>query len=132
MESVTLLKKHRNILMYGAIGVSAMVVDVAFFMLFFNVFELSPIASTFISVTIAMFYAFTLNAVFNFKTSDFLHARFFSYAVVSGFGMLASAGIIQVLVYMDVDANIAKVLSLPPIVVLQYLFNKTVTFKKVN
>jgi putative flippase GtrA len=130
MESMNFLKKHRNILLYGVIGVSAMVVDVVFFIVFFNVFEASPIISTFISVTIATVYAFTLNAVFNFKTRDFLRSRFFSYAVVSMVGMLASAVIIEVFLLLDVDPNIAKVLSLPPIVILQYLFNKTVTFNK--
>lgn len=132
MDYMSLLKKHRNILIYGVIGVSAMVVDVAFFMLFYNVFDFTPIVSTCMSVTIAMVYAFTLNAVYNFKTVDFLHARFVSYAVVSFFGMIASAIILKILVDFDVDANIAKVLSLPPIVVLQYIFNKTITFKQVK
>lgn len=124
--------KHRNIILYGVIGVSAMLVDLGFYLLFFNIFNISPIVSTMLSVTIAMFYAFSLNAVFNFKTKDFIKARFFSYAAVSGLGLLMSAMIIQVLVSIGCDPNIAKVLSLPPIVILQYFINKSVTFKKMN
>lgn len=106
-----------------------MIVDVGFFLLFYNVFLVPATIATLMSVSIAMVYAFTLNAFYNFKTKDLIRSRFFSYAVVSLFGMLTSAVIIEVLVHFAVDANIAKIVSLPPIVVLQYVFNKTFTFK---
>lgn len=129
MNLLELYQHHQNFINYGVIGVSAIVVDVTFFMLFFNVFHVTPLGSTVLSVSIAMVYAFTLNAVFNFKTKDYIKTRFFSYAVVSFLGMLASAVIIKLLISFAIDANIAKILSLPPIVILQYLFNKAVTFK---
>jgi len=129
MNPTELYQKHRNILNYGLIGVSAIVVDVIFFLLFFNVFLVPPTISTIMSVSVAMVYAFTLNAVFNFKTKDLIKRRFFSYALVSFFGMVASAIIIKVLVSLQIDANVAKIVSLPPIVILQYIFNKTFAFK---
>ncbi len=122
--------KRRNVILYGIIGVSAMVVDVAFFMVFFNVFLIPPAIATVLSVSVAMVYAFSLNAIHNFRTKDFIKSRFASYAVVSTLGMLASAVIIEVLVNFDVSANIAKIVSLPPIVILQYLLNKTFAFKE--
>jgi len=129
MNPLEIYQKHRNVINYGLIGVSAIVVDVLFFFLFYNVFLVPPTIATAMSVSVAMVYAFTLNAVFNFKTKDLIKQRFFSYAVVSFFGMVASAVIIKVLVLYGVDANIAKIISLPPIVILQYIFNKTFTFK---
>ncbi len=129
MNVLSLYQIHRNVIVYGVIGVSAMVVDVGFFLLFYNVFAVPPSIATLLSVSVAMVYAFTLNARYNFKTKDLIRSRFLSYAVVSLFGMLTSAVIIQILVHFNVDANIAKIVSLPPIVVLQYFINKTFTFK---
>jgi putative flippase GtrA len=122
--------KRRNVILYGIIGVSAMVVDVVFFLLFFNVLLIPPTIATVLSVSVAMVYAFSLNAIHNFKTKDLLRSRFASYAVVSMLGMLASAVIIKWLTVIDLDPNIAKVISLPPIVILQYILNKTFAFKE--
>lgn len=129
MNLTQLYQKQRNFIIYGLIGVSAMVVDVAFFLFFYDVFMVPPTIATAMSVSVATVYAFTLNAVFNFKTKDLIKQRFFSYAVVSFFGMVASALIIKILVSLNVDANTAKIISLPPIVILQYVFNKTFAFK---
>jgi putative flippase GtrA len=130
MNLLTVYQKHRNVINYGVIGVSAIVVDVSFFFIFYNFLFIPPMIATVLSVLVAMVYAFTLNAVYNFKTKDLIKARFLSYTVVSVFGMIASAMIIAVLVSLAIDANIAKIISLPPIVVLQYIFNKTFTFKE--
>ena len=125
-------QKRRNLILYGAIGVSAVVVDVGIFLLLFNVSNVAPVLSTIVSVSIAMVYAFSLNAIYNFKTRDYIRQRFTSYALVSISGLLASAGIIKVLVMFDVDANIAKLLSLVPIVMLQYVVNRSITFRKMD
>lgn len=125
-------QKRRTVILYGLIGITAVGVDVGFFVLFYNFFALSPIISTVLSVTIAMVYAFTLNAVYNFKVKDFIHERFASYALVSVLGMGASVFIIKFLTMFEVDANLAKLVSLPPIVVLQYLINKGITFREMR
>lgn len=125
-------RKRRNLILYGIIGVSAVVVDVGIFLLLFNIFSITPVLSTVLSVSTAMVYAFTLNAVYNFKTKDYIKQRFASYAIVSVSGLLASAGIIKVLVMFSVDPNIAKLISLVPIVILQYLINRSITFRKIE
>lgn len=119
-------------ILYGIIGVSAILVDLGFFLVLYNLFDFTPVVATIVSVSVAMVYAFTLNAVYNFKTKDFIQERFVSYALVSLAGMGASVLIIKVLVYFSVDPNIAKALSLPPIVILQYLINKTITFRSMQ
>lgn len=130
MNIAEIYQKHRNVIMYGVIGVTAMVVDVVFFLIFFNIFLIPPTISTVMSVTVAMIYAFSLNAIYNFKTKDLIKSRFASYALVSMVGMVVSVTIIKGLVLLAIDANIAKILSLPPIVLVQYFFNKTFTFKE--
>ncbi len=127
---IELWQTYRNVLLYGIIGISAVVVDFAFFLVFYNVFGITPVVATALSVSIAMVYAFVLNAVYNFKTKDRVQQRFFSYALVSIAGMGASMAVIQGLTWLQIDANLAKAVSLPPIVILQYLLNRHFTFQR--
>jgi protoporphyrinogen oxidase/cellulose synthase/poly-beta-1,6-N-acetylglucosamine synthase-like glycosyltransferase/putative flippase GtrA len=117
-------------ILYGGIGISAVVIDLSVFVILYNFFDVPPVIATILSVSIAMVYAFTLNAFYNFRTKDHMQARLLSYALVSGAGMITSALIIDMLARHGTDPNIAKMLSLPPIVFLQYVINKSLTFRK--
>ncbi len=122
------IEKKRNMLLYGIIGVSAVMVDMLFFAIFYNLLHVSPVVSTILSVSIATVYSFILNAVYNFKTKDLIRKRLFSFVLVSLGGMVLSALAIEYFSYLNIEPNIAKATSLPPIVILQYLFNKHFTF----
>lgn len=122
------IEARRNILLYGIIGVSAVVVDMLFFVVFYNLLHITPVISTMCSVAIATVYSFLLNAIYNFKTKDKIKERFFSFALVSIGGMVLSAVGIGLLDKIGIDPNMSKALSLPPIVILQYIFNKYLTF----
>ncbi len=125
-----LIKEKRNFLLYGMIGISAVVVDMLFFAIFYNLLKVSPVLSTVFSVSIATIYSFFLNLLYNFKTKDLFKKRLFSFILVSLLGMILSALVIELLLKLDIDPNIAKAISLPPIVVLQYILNKNLTFKE--
>jgi putative flippase GtrA len=129
-QILSFIKTKRIIILYGIIGVSAVVVDYVFFVLFYNVFEIKPVVATVLSVAISTVYAFTLNKKYNFKTNDFTTSRFVMYALVSLTGMLTSALVIEFLSRIHIDPNIAKAISLPPIVVMQYILNKQFTFNE--
>jgi protoporphyrinogen oxidase/putative flippase GtrA len=131
MESLfKIYYQYRHMLLYGVIGVSAIVVDVLVFMVMFNLVGVHPVIATIISVTTAMVYAFLLNAFYNFGTKDYVKKRLISYATVSMLGLLLSAVIIEGLSRISIDPNIAKLISLPPIVIGQYLVNRRFAFKK--
>lgn len=127
---LSFIQKNRTVVLYGIIGISAVVVDYSFFALFYNFFGIHQVLSTVLSVGISTVYAFTLNRSHNFKTKDFTTSRFISYVVVSLIGMASSALIIEALSLLDVNPNIGKAISLPPIVVAQYFLNKHFTFNK--
>ncbi len=127
---LSFFEKRRTAILYGIIGVSAVVVDLSFFLIFFNLFSISAVISTILSVSISTVYAFTLNAKFNFKTKDLIKTRFLSYVAVSIFGMLTSVIFIKIFSFLGIDPNITKIISLPPIVLSQYFLNKNLTFKK--
>jgi protoporphyrinogen oxidase len=122
------IEKKRNMLLYGIIGVSAVIVDMLFFAVFYNLLHISPVVSTLLSVSVATMYSFILNAVYNFKTKNLIRKRLFSFVLVSLGGMILSALAIEFFSYLSIEPNIGKAISLPPIVILQYLFNKHFTF----
>lgn len=124
--------KRKNIVLYAVIGVSAVVVDMLFFAVFYNAFHIPPVTATIFSVAIATVYSFFLNIVYNFKTKDAIKKRFLFFVLVSLGGMTLSAIAIKILYDMGMNANLAKAISLPPIVILQFLFNKSLTFKQVS
>jgi putative flippase GtrA len=126
-----LFAKHRNIVLYFFIGVSAAVVDYGIFLVCFNIFDIPSVLSTALSIGTATLYGFLLNMKYNFKTDDRVVLRFVSYSTVSGIGMLFSVAFLYVFnVRLGYDGNVMKLLSLPFIFVIQYSINKAVTFRK--
>lgn len=127
-----LLSQHRHFLLYGSIGMSAVVVDLSVFFILYNFVGIIPVVATILSVATSMVYAFILNAFYNFKTKDLIKRRLFFYALVSTLGMFLSAIIIDVLSRYGLSPNLAKAISLPPIVLMQYVLNLNITFFKTN
>lgn len=128
-----ILEKHRNIVLYFIIGVSAAMIDYALFLVCFNVLHISSVFSTAISISFATVYGFFLNAKYNFKTEDRILFRFISYSIVSGVGMLFSMTFLYIFnMRIGYDGNIMKLLSLPLIFVIQYSLNKAISFKKLK
>ena len=126
------VKKNQKLLVYGVIGVSAIGVDLVVFLLLYNVIGIVPGLATTLSVLVAMVYAFTLNARYNFKMTDQIKKRLFRYMLVSLFGLLLSVVAVEGFDAIGIGANLGKILSLPPIVVLQYILNSRYTFREMG
>lgn len=74
--------------------------------------------------------SFALNRVFTFGMRDQVLQRLSRFVGVAGVGYAASALMLWVLVqWLLVDARIAKLLTLPVVVVLQFSLNRRITFK---
>ncbi len=128
---ISALFKFRQAVLYGIIGLSAVVVDYALFFLLHNTFHWEAIAATAVSVFIATVYAFLLNARLNFQKSDQLLLRFLSYFAVSGIGLVTSMACLFLFSYqLGFDSNIVKAISIPFIVVLQYVLNVFISFSQ--
>lgn len=128
-----MIKKYRQVLMYGVIGGSAALLDVVAFYVLYTHLNFDPTLATVVSVGMATIYSFILNAFHNFRVKDMLAARMGLFLGVSFLGLALSALIIHQLTSgHDMNGNIAKIISLPPIVLIQYLLNANITFKKFN
>lgn len=103
--------------------------DVIIFALLVHIAHLHPVVATIISTSCGITNNFVLNALFNFRKRDHLVWRFLSFYTVGAAGLIASA--LVLLIASDIfsaDPTWVKLLSIPPIVLGQYLLNKHVSF----
>lgn len=121
--------RHRTLALYAAIGGGALVIDVGLYALLALPVGLHPVFANTISVIVSMLFSFTANSVLNFKVTDRVVARFLSFVLVTGAGYLVSTAMLAALVDgLHVDALLAKGLTLPVVLLLQYSLNKKITF----
>lgn len=75
--------------------------------------------------------SFFLNRKITFGVRDKLARRLVMFVGVAGIGYSASAVILWLMVdIMSVDARIAKLLTLPVVVIIQFLMNRRITFNE--
>lgn len=115
-------------LRYAIIGITGVIIDFILFLILVKIGVPAVIASI-VSVSIAIVNNFLLNAYLNFKKKDHLWWRFLSFYTVGATGVVLSALFI-VLFHniIGISEIYAKLLSVPFIVVFQYLFNKYASF----
>jgi putative flippase GtrA len=124
------LSVHREFLLYAAIGMTGVALDLVAFLFLFNAVGLTEFVATFLSTTLGIGNNFLLNVRFNFRTRDRLLQRFLRFYVVGGAGILLTFGLFALLSgAAGWDPNLVKVLSLPVVLVFQFVLNKKWTFQ---
>jgi dolichol-phosphate mannosyltransferase len=119
-----------HLVKYFLIGVTASSIDVALFMVLFNVAHTTPLMAHSISVPTSVLFSFTVNSRHNFYTADHIVLRLISFTVVAAIGYTAGYGMIELCRSIGLGANLGKIFSLPVVFVLQYLLNSRITFYK--
>lgn len=123
------IDKRRQLVLYGLIGVTGIAIDIVVFLLLVNYFEVSPIVATVISTLCGITNNFLLNRSINFKKLDATFSRLVCFFSVGIAGALLSGVLLLVLSEVfSLDPNLVKLVSIPPIVVLQYFLNKQISF----
>lgn len=123
--------RFRHLIFYGIIGSFCASLDFLVFYVLTTIGEVFYLIANIISVTTAIVISFILNTKYNFKVQDKILKRFLIFISV-GFGGLLSS---SVLLYFFIDILtlgkvISKALSIVFVVLLQFLLNKFITFKK--
>lgn len=121
---------RERLVKYLIIGAAASMIDVALFMLLFNVAHTTPLMAHTISVPTSVLFSFTVNSRHNFYTADHIALRLISFAGVAAIGYAVGYGIIDLCRSVGLGANLGKILSLPVVFALQYLLNSRITFYK--
>lgn len=125
------LHKYKNLVLYGLIGLFTSSIDFFAYFLLTSCLDVYYIVANVISVTIGITLSFILNRKYNFKITDNTIVRFIIFFSVGIGGMLLSSLLLYVFIdIVSLNKNIAKVLSIVLVVLLQYILNKTITFKK--
>ncbi|TAH32929.1 GtrA family protein [Candidatus Saccharibacteria bacterium] len=125
-----ILQRYRNLLLYGLIGFTGAAIDYLFYVLFYKVCGIPPEIASFLSVSIGIANNFILNAKFNFKVSDKLLKRFGSFYAIGLVGAILSSVLIYIMVnLMNIDPLVAKLITIPPVVLAQFIFNKMISFR---
>jgi putative flippase GtrA len=75
--------------------------------------------------------SFALNRKITFNMQDQMTRRLTLFLGVAGIGFLASAALLWILIEIyTVDARIAKLTTLPVVVILQFSLNRWITFRQ--
>lgn len=121
--------KHRQLLLYGIIGLMGATLDFIIYALIVNITPIPPAPASFLSVSIGICNNFILNARHNFKITGKMLHRFISFYAIGVGGAILSSLIIFVL-YNGFGVNdlVAKAVTIPPVVLLQFILNKKVSF----
>ncbi len=131
MNDSSFFVRYKKVILYFIFGSMASLVDLGVFFLLFNILKLSSVLSTSISISTATIIGFVLNALVNFQVRNAYFLRFISYSMVSGVGLIISAGMLYFLSDIKgLDGNIIKIISLPVVFVVQYFLNSRISFFK--
>jgi putative flippase GtrA len=77
--------------------------------------------------------SFVLNSYFNFKVKDRLLKRALSFYTIGYIGLLISTGILFVGLHIfEIPEMTVKIVSIFIVATIQFILNKTITFKKVK
>ena len=107
--------------------------DYACFYALFHQFKFSYQAANAVGYLTGTLISFALNRVFTFGMRDKPGARLIFFLATAAIGYAFSAALLWSMVDLfGLDARIAKLLTLPLVVVLQFTLNKRITFRAIN
>ena len=120
---------ERQFFLYALIGSSGVLLDLAAFVGLHDGLGVDKFIATATSTTVGITNNFGWNARYNFRVTDRLPMRFARFYATG----LVGVGITSLLflLFVDVagwDTNVVKVLSLGPVLLVQYVVNKRWSF----
>lgn len=126
-----LYSKFRNLILYGIIGCSSALLDFLIFTLLTEVFGVFYLIANCISVTCGLTNSFILNRRYNFKVTDKTFKRAIMFFAVGYCGLALNSTLLYVFINFAYFATpIAKLCAMAVEVLLQFIVNSLVTFRK--
>jgi len=137
-------QSYKEALKYGMVGVIGLAIEWGSFFILRDVLHINYIISHILSSVLAITNNFLLNSRFTFKATDKILKRAVSFYGVAGVGILISTTLLPIFVkminlglaYVDMDIsqkivqNIGKLGATGVVVIIQFFWNKYITFKK--
>jgi len=124
-------KKFRNLILYGIIGTLSAGIDFLIFYTLTTVWGFFYLTANIFSVSIGITISFILNRNYNFKVKDNISKRFVLFISVGLSGLLLSSALLYIFIdIFTLNKIISKILSIFLVVLMQFLLNTYITFKK--
>jgi putative flippase GtrA len=132
-QLLEIYNKHPQLILYGLIGISGAILDFVVYIILYKYIGINPVIASFLSVTVGITNNFILNSRHNFKVKDKLLYRFANFYTIGLMGAVLSSFLILILFDgFKLNALLAKLLTIPPVVLLQYFLNKKYSFHKLD
>lgn len=132
MPITSLIKRNRQLLMYGIIGGFCSSLDFIVYSCLVMMGANLLIANV-IGVNIGIITSFCLNRQYNFRVTDHISQRFLRFYAIGLAGLTISTGLLYVLVdRLGCNEFYAKIATIIIVALIQFILNKTITFKATN
>lgn len=125
-----LLSKHKLLIKYGIIGGISASLDFIIFSLLNNIFHIDYLLANIISVHCGIICSFILNRQYNFKIKNKVLMRLSAFYIIGLLGLAVSTVLLYLLVDISgINRTIAKLLTIILVALMQFILNKTISFK---
>lgn len=122
----------RNLILYGIIGGISAGLDAGVFALLFKTFHWNEYIANAVSVHCGIFLSFFLNSKYNFRKTDNILKRFFSFYMTGLFGLALSYGILFLGGKAGFDVFLTKLFSIVFVALVQFVINKLIAFRDIQ
>lgn len=126
-------KLIREIFLYCVIGFTSSLMDSFFYFIFTRHLYFNEFISNFISVNIGITISFILNTFINFRKTNKIFKRAFSFYSVGYLGLIISMFILYCgISILDIYDMAVKIISIFIVAAFQYILNKIITYGKIK
>lgn len=124
-------KTIKQFVAYAAIGFSGLFWEVLIIYVMRDMLSINTYIANTVGMLVGMLNNFFLNAIFNFKSTDRLLARFVPYILI-WFGLLLLSNAIIKVFYEEVGINfwLVKVFSIGVVTVSGFFLHRNISFRK--
>jgi putative flippase GtrA len=120
-----------DLIKYGVVGGVGALIDVGVFFFGFHVLHISYIVSNIISSHFGIINNFFLNSYFTFSVNDSKIRRFSSYYCAALIGMVVSSVLLFLCVKeLKLKPMVAKIITLAIVTFAQFIYNRSITFRR--
>lgn len=126
---ISLLRRYRNLVLYGVIGAVASSIDFCVYSAMILT-GINLLIANAIGVNVGIITSFCLNRRYNFKVKDRTKTRFASFYLIGMIGLAISTGMLYVAVdRLGFNEFYSKLLTIVLVALIQFMLNKTITFR---
>jgi len=132
---IKLLKKYREIILYGLVGGGTTVINMGSYLLFTKTFGIQYLISNIMAWIAGFLFAFLANKIWVFRSKSF-QKQLVIKEVVSFFSARITTGLLDMLLlftfvhFIGLSDTLAKVIDIVISTILNYILSKFWVFKK--